>query len=105
MPLVALKNQFSYADILQAYLDCRKRKRSKSVAVAFEVNQERNLMRLLDEINSGEYVIGRTRAFPVYRPKPREIWAALFRDRVVHHLIYNEIGEYFEKRLDRKSVV
>ena len=45
MPLVALKNQFSYADILQAYLDCRKRKRSKSVAVAFEVNQERNLMR------------------------------------------------------------
>jgi hypothetical protein len=31
------------------------------------------------------------------RPKPREVWAAEFRDRIVHHLLYNRIGPRFEK--------
>ncbi|HQK64007.1 MAG TPA: reverse transcriptase domain-containing protein, partial [Candidatus Staskawiczbacteria bacterium] len=30
-------------------------------------------------------------------PKPREIFAADFRDRIVHHLLYNEIIDIFEK--------
>ncbi|WP_454844954.1 RNA-directed DNA polymerase [Ralstonia thomasii] len=32
----------------------------------------------------------------VTRPKPREVWAADFRDRVVHHFLYNHIGARFE---------
>jgi len=102
MPLL-LKNEFSYADILKAYMDCRKRKRGKRTCIAYEVDFERNLIELLDEINNGDYCIGRSRAFTVLRPKPREIWAAQFRDRIVHHLIYNEIGSYFEERFIEDS--
>jgi hypothetical protein len=33
--------------------------------------------------------------FVTQRPKPREIWAAGFRDRVVHHLLHNRISPRF----------
>ncbi|VWB08052.1 reverse transcriptase [Burkholderia lata] len=35
--------------------------------------------------------------FVITRPKPREVWAAAFRDRIVHHLLYNRIGPRFER--------
>ena len=33
--------------------------------------------------------------FIITRPKPREVWAAGFRDRVVHHLLYNHVSPRF----------
>ena len=44
------------------------------------------------------YKIGQSICFIVLYPKPREVWAADFRDRIVHHLIYNEIKDRFYKR-------
>ena len=32
----------------------------------------------------------------VTRPKAREVWAADFRDRIVHHLLYNQVGARIE---------
>nr|WP_249309180.1 RNA-directed DNA polymerase [Ralstonia insidiosa] len=64
--------------------------------MAFEINQERNLRRLYDELASGSYLPGRSKCFVITRPKPREVWAADFRDRIVHHLLYNRIGPRFE---------
>lgn len=93
-----LVDKYTYRDILDAYFDCRKRKRSKFTSIEFEVNFERNLMELLDEINSGNYKIGRTRAFVVTWPKAREVWAALFRDRIVHHLLCHDLEPYFYRR-------
>jgi hypothetical protein len=29
--------------------------------------------------------------FIVLKPKPREVWAASFKDRIVHHLLFNRI--------------
>jgi len=91
------KEKFTYAEILQAYLDCRKRKRNTVQAKCFEVKYEENLKELLNEINSGTYEIGPAYVFAISDPKPREIWAASFRDRIVHHLIYNQLRPYFEK--------
>src|SRR6185436_4131704 len=45
----------------------------------------------------GTYQPGPSICFVVTRPKPREVWAAAFRDRVVHHLLYNKIGPRFER--------
>lgn len=42
-------------EIFEAYYDCRKHKRTSPSALAFEVDLERNLFRLLDEINSFTY--------------------------------------------------
>lgn len=93
-----LKNSYSYEDIYYAYLDCRKSKRNSISAINFEINYEENLKILLDEINNGTYKIGRSTVFAVTQPKPREVWAADFRDRIVHHLVIGDIQEYFEKR-------
>ena len=98
-----LVNQYTYIDILNAYLDCRKHKRTKKSAIAYELAFEYNLMFLLDKINSGEYEVGPSHVFAIDKPKPREIWAAEFQDRIVHHLIYNDIGPFFEKRFVEDS--
>lgn len=58
---------------------------------------ERNLRELFDELCDGSYHPRRSICFVVTRPKPREVWAADFRDRIVHHLLYNRIGPRFER--------
>ncbi|GAB2913962.1 RNA-directed DNA polymerase [Paralcaligenes ginsengisoli] len=78
-----------------AYLDCRRHKRTSNSALAFEINLERNLCELFDELSNGEYRPGRSICFVVTRPKAREVWAADFRDRIVHHLLYNHVADRF----------
>ena len=36
--------------------------------------------------------------FVITHPKPREVWAAEFRDRIVHHLLHNRIAPRFYAR-------
>lgn len=80
---------------MQAYLDCRRTKRNSKAALAFEANMERNLCQLYDELQEGCYQPGKSICFVITRPKPREVWAAEFRDRIVHHLLYNRISPRF----------
>ena len=86
---------FSFTELVQAYFDCRKSKRNSNTALAFEQNLERNLCRLDEELRSGTYQPGQSICFVITRPKPREVWAADFRDRIVHHLLYNRIAPRF----------
>lgn len=87
----------SFLDLVQAYFDCRDNKRNTYTALAFEQHLEANLHQLHDELAGGTYQPGPSICFVVTRPKPREVWAANFRDRVVHHLLYNRIGQRFER--------
>lgn len=86
---------FSFSQLVQAYFDCRQHKRNTPTALAFEQNLERNLIRLHDELQAGTYRPGRSICFVVTRPKAREVWAADFRDRIAHHLLYNHISPRF----------
>jgi retron-type reverse transcriptase len=97
------KNSFTYDEILTAYMQCRKHKRNTYDAMEFEKNFAYKLEVLLKQVNDRTYKPGRYKCFPVLIPKPREIWAAPFKDRVVHHLIFNEIGEEFEKHFIDQS--
>jgi retron-type reverse transcriptase len=74
-----------------------KNKRKTKNAQKFELNYEERLIRLRDEINAGTYKIGRSIAFIVEKPVKREIFAADFRDRVVHHLVIQKLNDLFEK--------
>jgi RNA-directed DNA polymerase len=85
----------SFEDLVRAYMDCRLNKRNTASALAFEQRRERNLCRLYDELLDGSYQPGRSICFVITRPKAREVWAADFRDRVVHHLLYNYIAPRF----------
>lgn len=84
--------------MVHAYLDCRRRKRNTASALEFEAHLERNLFDLNEELLSGEYRPGRSICFVITHPKPREVWAAEFRDRIVHHLVYNHIADQFYRR-------
>ncbi len=84
-------------ELLCAYYDCRRHKRNTMNALRFEANLERNIMALYRELMDGSYRPGTSICFVVTRPKPREVWAADFRDRVVHHLLYNRIADRFHR--------
>jgi RNA-directed DNA polymerase len=85
---------------VQAYLDCRQHKRNTASALAFEARLEANLCALFDELATGTYRPGRSICFAITRPKAREVWAADFRDRIVHHLLYNQIAPRFHASFD-----
>ena len=90
--------QITEEEIFQAYYDCRKHKRSSREAMEFELDAEHNLLILLDEINSFSYEIGPSSVFIIDEPVKREVFAASSRDRIVHHLLINIVGECLEKR-------
>lgn len=89
--------EYSFADLVRAYFDCRASKRNSASALAFEERLEENLLQLDDELRTGTYRPGQSVCFVITRPKPREVWAAAFRDRVVHHLVYNHIADRFHR--------
>lgn len=89
---------FSFEELLQAYYDCRRNKRCKNTALNFELNLERNLTQLYSELTNNTYTPGKSICFVVMHPKPREVWAAEFRDRIVHHLLYNKIAPRFHAK-------
>jgi retron-type reverse transcriptase len=88
---------FTSTEIHSAYLDCRRRKRGTSNALRFEMNLATNLLELEEALNERSYQPLRSACFVTVRPKPREIFAADFRDRVVHHLLVREIEPYWER--------
>ena len=84
-------------DIFRAYFDARKNKRNTINALAFEKHLESNLFALYEEIITYRYKPSPSICFIVNKPVKREIFAAHFRDRVVHHLIYNYLSPLFEQ--------
>ena len=74
-------------------------KKSKTRIADFYFNLERELLVLQKELVSGQYQPRPYQIFTVTDPKRREIAAADFRDRVVHHAIVNVLDPFFERRL------
>ena len=94
---------FSLENIYRAYRRCRRRKRATCNALLFEQDLEENLLALHEELNSGTYAPGRSIAFLVKKPKQREIFAADFRDRVVHYLLAGYLEPAWEARFIHDS--
>ncbi len=84
-------------DLFQAYFDARRNKRNTSNQLAFEINYEANIFDLYQELKDQEYHISQSICFIVFHPVQREIFAGNFRDRVIHHLVFNAINPTFEK--------
>lgn len=64
--------------------------------MAFELNAEANLLALQEELRAHTYKPGRSICFITDGPKPREVFAADFHDRVVHHLLVSHHERVFE---------
>ena len=71
---------------------------SKKDVVTFQLQLADNLTLLYRELQSRTYKHSGYSAFNLSDPKPRNIHKALVRDRVIHHLIYKELYQYFNER-------
>lgn len=82
--------------ILEAYYDCRRSKRRTASAIVYEMDYESKLLALRDRINERTYQPGKSICFVVTRPRYREVFAASFEDRIVHHYIALRLEPLFE---------
>ena len=89
---------FTFKNVYRAYKACRKHKTNTLNALKFEQNLLENLWDLVYDLQNRSYKIGQSICFLTHSPKLREVFAADFRDRVVHHLLINAIEPYYEKR-------
>lgn len=90
-------------DMNNAYLDCRKKKRNTANAIKFEIDAAANLVILVNEINDRSYRVSRSISFVVTTPRYREVFAADFRDRIVHHYIAIRLMPLIELQMNERS--
>ncbi|MBD8347737.1 RNA-directed DNA polymerase [Dysgonomonas sp. HGC4] len=84
------------ADLFHAYYDTRKNKRNTINQLRFEMDMEQHLYDLYRQIRERRYEPKPSLAFIVFKPVQREVFAADFSDRVVHHLFFNYVSPLFE---------
>jgi retron-type reverse transcriptase len=87
---------FSFENLYRQYLRCRRQKRNTHNALRFEARLEDNLVQLREELEGRTYHPSRSVCFVVKQPKFREIFAADFRDRVVHHVLVDVLERIWE---------
>jgi RNA-directed DNA polymerase len=98
-PGPSLWDQVTSFDALHAaYRRARKEKRYQPDVLHFSANLESELIQLHHELRFRVYRTSRYRSFEVRDPKPRQILAPAFRDRVVHHALCAVIEPRCERR-------
>jgi RNA-directed DNA polymerase len=102
-PMMIASDLYSFRELWQHYRNCRRNKRNTANALAFEVNAEANLMALQSQLREHSYQPGRSICFVTKGAKPREVFAADFRDRIVHHLLVWHLEHIFEPRFIHDS--
>lgn len=88
----------SFENLYAAFRNAAKGKSQRLDCAGFAWNREREILKLQAELLSGAYSHGPYREFEVKDPKRRQVKAARFRDRVVHHALCNIIEPIFEAR-------
>lgn len=83
---------------VDAFDDCCRHKMGADNCIIYRIIYEYDIMLLAAEVESGEYMPSTSTCFCVTRPKLREVFAANFRDRVVHHWLMMKLNPLFEER-------
>jgi len=69
----------------------------------FNFAQEKELLQLQEELETGTYQPGQFRSHWIYKPKKRLISAAPYRDRVVHHALMNILEPILDRHFHPES--
>lgn len=89
--------------IFEAYYDCLRGKRRTAGAMEFFTDYQGELLDLADSINARTYRPSTSTAFVVSVPVRREVFAAAFRDRIVHHYLMLRLEPLFEKVFSNRT--
>jgi retron-type reverse transcriptase len=87
----------SFENVLRAAHAAARGKRFKPGVARFFFHLEPELLRLHEELAAATYRPGPYRTFTIYEGKARQISAATFRDRVVHHALTGVLEPIFER--------
>jgi hypothetical protein len=87
----------SFEALLRAAEQACKGKRFRPGVAAFHFHLEPELWKLHEELSTKTYRPGGYRTFVIREPKPRQISAAPYRDRVVHHALVNVLEPIYER--------
>jgi RNA-directed DNA polymerase len=89
---------YDFEALHAAYLRARAGKRDRIEVQRFEQDLEGNLIQLQNELIWGCYQTGDYRSFAIFEPKPRQVAALPFRDRVVQHALVAVLEPIWERR-------
>ncbi len=91
-------NEWLLHKLEEAFFEARKGKRRTKDEYRFEAYWLDNLINLRDDIIYRRYKPSRGIAFITHRPVIREIFAAPFRDRIIHHFLFNMCADWWDRR-------
>lgn len=90
---------FTFESIYRAHLRGRLAKRDKNPLVNFEASLLESIYKLYSQLKDGTFKFSKYHHFVVYEPKKREIQTLRYCDRVVQHVICDDVLQpYFGKR-------
>lgn len=87
---------FGFAALYRAWRSCRRGKRGTRQAQRYETRLLDRLVDTAQALREQHWRPSRAIRFVVTHPKPREVLAADYRDRVVHHLVVPWFERHFE---------
>ena len=82
---------------------CARRKQSRHDAIAFRFHRSQHLLALCDQLADGTWRPAPGLVFVTTRPKNREVHAARYHDRVVHHLVAGYLAPEIDRRLTAQT--
>ena len=89
--MTMLEEVYDFENLINAYVQARKGKRWKKTVAYFELDLERNLIRIQRDLKNRTYRCGSYHSFKIYEPKERDIMSNSFRDKVVQHSLCDNI--------------
>ena len=93
----------TFEALLLAHKHCRRHKKPSASQLHFECRLGWSLLTLQRALANQKWTPSPYSSFVVLEPKPREIFAAHFGDRVVHHLVVAELEKWWAPRFSPHS--
>lgn len=100
---MTLTRQQLLRDLYVAYHCAKRGKSGMSYVIKWEENLAANMEELCDDLFYRRYKPLPSKCFIIDYPKKREIFAAQFRDRIVHHLYFNYAHLLYESTFIQDS--
>ena len=97
------KDIITVENLLRAWEEFLRGKKKRADVLLFQTRLMDNIYELQRDLADRKYVHGEYHAFNISDPKPRNIHKATVRDRLLHHLLYQELYPYFDKHFIHDS--
>ncbi len=90
---------FTFENLFQGHMRGRMSKRDKKPLVRFEMSMLENVYNIYRDLNNGTFKFKGYSSFVVYEPKRRQIQTLHYGDRVVQHVLCDDVlMPYFSRR-------